>query len=89
MNTTARDTSGRRECIGHVISNKMMKTVVVGVQRTVTHPKYHKVMRRVTKLKAHDERGECQVGDIVRLVETRPISKHKHWRVIGVVSRRG
>lgn len=89
MDTTEKDKSGRRECVGHVISNKMMNTVVVGVQRTVTHPKYHKVMRRVSKLKAHDEQGQCQVGDIVRLVETRPISKHKHWRVLEIVAKRG
>lgn len=89
MDTTEQDKSGRRECVGHVISNKMMKTVVVGVQRTVTHPKYHKVMRRVTELKAHDEQGQCQVGDLVRLVETRPISKHKHWRVLEIVVKRG
>ncbi len=89
MDITEQDKSRRRECVGHVISNKMMKTVVVGVQRTVTHPKYRKVLRRVTKLKAHDEQGQCQIGDIVRLVETRPFSKHKHWRVLEIVTRRG
>jgi small subunit ribosomal protein S17 len=89
MDTTEKGKSERRECVGHVISNKMMKTVVVRVRRTVTHPKYHKVLRRVTKLKAHDEQGQCQIGDIVRLVETRPISKHKHWRVLEVVAKRG
>lgn len=60
----------------------MDKTVVVAVTRIVTHPLYKKVLRRVTKLKAHDERNQCQIGERVRIVATRPISKEKHWRVI-------
>ncbi|MBM4134800.1 MAG: 30S ribosomal protein S17 [Nitrospira sp.] len=77
----------RREWVGSVVSNKMNKTVVVAVDRFVSHPIYRKVLRRVTKLKAHDEQNSCKVGDRVRLVETRPISKDKHWRVIEIVER--
>ncbi|MDE3017497.1 MAG: 30S ribosomal protein S17 [Nitrospirota bacterium] len=77
----------RREWVGSVVSNKMNKTVVVAVDRFVSHPVYRKVMRRVTRLKAHDEQNSCKVGDRVRLIETRPISKDKHWRVIEIVER--
>lgn len=77
----------RREWVGSVVSNKMDKTVVVAVDRFVSHPVYRKVMRRVTRLKAHDEQNSCKVGDRVRLIETRPISKDKHWRVIEIVER--
>lgn len=75
----------RREWYGNVISNKMNKTVVVAVERSVIHPVYKKVLRRVTKLKAHDEENVCKVGDRVQMIETRPISKHKHWRVVRVM----
>ena len=75
----------RREWYGNVISNKMNKTVVVAVERSVIHPVYKKVLRRVTKLKAHDEENMCKVGDRVQMIETRPISKHKHWRVVRVM----
>jgi small subunit ribosomal protein S17 len=77
----------RREWVGRVLSNKMNKTVVVAVERSVIHPVYRKVLRRMTKFKAHDEQNVCQVGDQVRLVETRPISKDKHWRVVEVLSK--
>lgn len=77
----------QREWVGNVVSNKMEKTVVVAVERFVRHPVYHKVQRRVTKLKAHDEQGACKVGDRVKLIETRPISKDKHWRVLEIVGR--
>ena len=75
----------KREWVGRVLSNKMNKTVVVAVERSVIHPIYRKVLRRVTKMKAHDEQNVCRVGDRVRLVETRPISKEKHWRVVEVI----
>ncbi|MBA2487297.1 MAG: 30S ribosomal protein S17 [Nitrospira sp.] len=75
----------RREWYGSVVSNKMNKTVVVAVARSVIHPVYKKVLRRVTKLKAHDEGNVCKVGDRVQLTETRPISKDKHWRVVRVM----
>ncbi|HAP42405.1 MAG: 30S ribosomal protein S17 [Nitrospira sp.] len=76
---------GRRQWFGNVVSNKMNKTVVVAVERSVIHPVYKKVLRRVTKLKAHDEGNLCKVGDRVQLSETRPISKDKHWRVVRVM----
>jgi small subunit ribosomal protein S17 len=77
----------RREWVGRVVSNKMNKTVVVAVERSVVHPIYRKVMRRVTKFKAHDEQNACNVGDRVRMIETRPISKDKHWRVVEVLQK--
>ena len=77
----------QREWVGQVVSDKMNKTVVVAISRVVRHPFYQKVMRRVTTLKAHDEKNECKVGDRVRLIETRPISKEKHWRVVQIVER--
>ena len=75
----------QREWVGQVVSDKMDKTVVVAISRVVRHPFYRKVLRRITKLKAHDEKNECKVGDRVRLIETRPISKDKHWRVVQIV----
>ena len=72
---------------GDVVSNKMQKTVVVAVSRSVIHPIYKKVLRRVTKLKAHDESGTCKVGDRVKLVQTRPLSKEKNWRVVQVIGK--
>ncbi|MEW6542065.1 MAG: 30S ribosomal protein S17 [Nitrospirota bacterium] len=77
----------RRAWVGRVVSNKMNKTVVVAVERFVPHPVYRKIIRRVTKLKAHDEQNHCQVGDQVKLIETRPISKEKHWRVVEILGR--
>ncbi len=77
----------RREFVGEVVSNKMQKTIVVVVKRLVRDARYGKVLRRVTRLKAHDEKNECQVGDRVRLVETRPLSKDKHFRLVQVVEK--
>ena len=77
----------RREWIGRVVSNKMNKTVVVAVERSVMHPLYRKVLRRLTKFKAHDEQNACNIGDRVRMIETRPISKDKHWRVVEVLAK--
>jgi small subunit ribosomal protein S17 len=77
----------RREMVGEVISDKMDKTVVVVVKRLTRHAKYGKVIRRITKLKAHDEKNDCHVGDQVRLVETRPLSKDKHFRVLEIVKK--
>lgn len=79
--------SKRREWVYRVVSNKMDKTVVVEIERSVIHPLYRKVLRRVTKFKAHDEANACKVGDRVRMIETRPISKDKHMRVIEVVEK--
>jgi small subunit ribosomal protein S17 len=81
------DQAHRREFVGEVVSNKMQKTVVVVLKRFVRHHRYGKVMRRVTRLKAHDEKNECQIGDRVRLVEARPLSKDKHFRVVQIVEK--
>jgi small subunit ribosomal protein S17 len=75
----------RKERRGVVVSDAMDKTVVVRVDILKPHPKYHKMMRRSIKLHAHDEANEAKVGDIVRVVETRPLSKSKHWRVAEIV----
>ena len=71
----------RKSRIGVVVSNKMEKTVVVKVERRVPDPKYGKIVKRAEKYKAHDENNDCQIGDKVRIVETRPMSKDKRWRV--------
>ncbi len=68
--------------IGKVISNKMDRTVVVAVTRLFQHPKYKKTVKRVTKFKAHDEQNKCNIGDTVKIIETRPLSKEKRWVVI-------
>ncbi|MFA0731792.1 MAG: hypothetical protein LKKZDAJK_001612 [Candidatus Fervidibacter sp.] len=77
----------RKVFIGRVVSDKMDKTVVVAVDRLVRHPLYKKVVRRTTKFYAHDEQNECRVGDIVEIMETRPLSKLKRWRVVRIVQR--
>jgi len=77
----------RRRLRGEVISNKMDKTVVVRVDRTVRHRRYGKVMGRTKKYKAHDEENACRVGDLVTIVESRPISREKRWRVEEIVKR--
>ncbi len=75
----------RRACFGRVLTNKMQKTVVVAIERLEPHPKYRKIRRRITTLKAHDERNQCQVGDRVEVIQTRPLSKDKHWRVVRIL----
>jgi small subunit ribosomal protein S17 len=77
----------RKHRSGVVVSNKMDKTVVVVVERLVKHPKYKKYLRARKKYKAHDEKNECQVGDRVELIETRPLSREKRWAVRAVVHR--
>ena len=72
---------------GVVASDKMDKTVTVKVQRTVKHPLYKRIMRQTVSFKAHDEKNECKVGDKVRIVETRPLSATKRWRVLEIVER--
>jgi small subunit ribosomal protein S17 len=67
---------------GKVLNNKMDKTVVVSVTRLFQHPKYKKTVKRVTKFKAHDEKNTCQIGDVVKIIETKPLSKEKRWLVI-------
>ena len=78
--------SNARTVVGKVLSNKMQKTIVVVVERTVKHPKYGKIMKRRSKLHAHDESECCKIGDTVRLRETRPYSKLKNWILVEVIS---
>ena len=82
-----RSISKRKQLVGSVISDKMNKTVVVSVERTVRHPRYGKVVRRVKKYKAHDEKNACRVGDLVRITESRPLSRHKRWVVEEIMKR--
>ncbi len=72
--------------IGTVVSDKMQKTIVVSVERTVKHPKYGKILRRKTKLHAHDENQVCKIGNVVKIRETRPLSKNKNWVLIEIIS---
>ncbi|HET7224004.1 MAG TPA: 30S ribosomal protein S17 [Rhodanobacteraceae bacterium] len=76
----------QRTVEGRVVSNKMHKTVTVLLERQVQHPLYGKIVRRSTKVHAHDENGQCKEGDTVRIVECRPLSKTKNWRVVEVVA---
>jgi small subunit ribosomal protein S17 len=77
----------RKSRLGLVVSDKMNKTVVVAVETPKRHPLYKKTIRRVVKYKAHDEENKCKMGDKVRIVETRPLSRDKRWRVVEIVSR--
>lgn len=77
----------RRTRVGVVVSDKMDKTVVVSVEQTVRHPLYGKTMRRNARFKAHDESNECGIGDRVRIMQTRPLSKQKRWRVMEVIEK--
>jgi small subunit ribosomal protein S17 len=77
----------RKNRVGTVESNKMDKTITVSVERKVKHPVYGKIVRRTTKLTAHDEKNECNEGDTVRIMETRPLSKNKHWRLVEIIER--
>lgn len=79
----------RKTFIGEVVSDKMDKTVVVMVTRLVRHPLYEKVIKKRKKFHAHDENNECRVGDIVEIMETRPLSKTKRWRVVRIIRRAG
>ena len=77
----------RKTRVGKVVSNKMDKTIVVAVEDNVKHPLYGKIVKRTYKLKAHDENNECNIGDRVRVMETRPLSKDKRWRLVEVVEK--
>ena len=77
----------RKKRLGRVVSDKMDKTIVVAVETKVRHPLYGKTMNTTTKFKAHDENNECQIGDTVKIVETRPLSKDKCWRVVEILER--
>jgi small subunit ribosomal protein S17 len=77
----------RKTRVGKVISDKMDKTVVVAVVDSVKHPLYNKVVKRTYKLKAHDENNECNIGDRVKVMETRPLSKDKRWRLVSIIEK--
>ena len=77
----------RKTRVGKVVSDKMDKTIVVAVVDNVKHPLYGKIIKRTYKLKAHDENNECKIGDTVRVMETRPLSKDKRWRLVEIMER--
>ncbi len=77
----------RKERIGVVTSNKMEKSIIVAVERKVKHPKYGKFVKKTTKFVAHDEKNESHIGDMVKIMETRPLSKTKNWRLVEIVER--
>ena len=84
---TAIERPMRKTRVGLVVSDKMQKTVVVAIERRVAHPVYGKMMTRTTRLKAHDEENTAKAGDTVRIMETRPMSKDKRWRLVEIVQR--
>ena len=77
----------RKTRVGKVVSNKMDKTIVVAIEDHVQHPLYKKIVKKTYKLKAHDEKNECNIGDTVKVMETRPLSKDKRWRLVEVVEK--
>ncbi len=77
----------RKTRIGHVVSDKMDKTIVVAIEDSVQHPLYKKILKRTYKLKAHDENNECGIGDTVEVMETRPLSKDKRWRLVRIIEK--
>ena len=80
-------TAARKTRTGKVMSDKMDKTIVVAVENRVQHPLYKKIVKRTYKLKAHDENNECKIGDKVRVMETRPLSKDKRWRLVEIIEK--
>ena len=81
------DRALRKTRIGKVVSDKMDKTIVVAIETSVKHPLYKKIVKRTYKLKAHDENNECKTGDKVKVMETRPLSKEKRWRLVEIVEK--
>ncbi|MBP9042708.1 MAG: 30S ribosomal protein S17 [Spirochaetes bacterium] len=79
--------SNRKQLIGKVVSNKMDKTIVVELENLVMHPLYKKSVKRTKKVKSHDERNECSIGDVVRIEETRPLSKEKRYRLVEIIEK--
>ena len=77
----------RKTRVGKVVSNKMDKTIVVAIENSVKHKLYKKIIKRTIKLKAHDENNECRIGDRVRIMETRPLSKDKRWRLVSILEK--
>lgn len=87
METAVIERNFRKERVGKVVSNKMQKTITVTVDRKVKHPIYGKFVNKTTKFKAHDEKNEAGIGDTVRIMETRPLSKDKRWRLVEIVEK--
>ena len=81
------DRNMRKSAVGKVVSDKMDKTIVVAIEDSVKHPLYKKIIKRTVKFKAHDEKNECKIGDKVRVMETRPLSKDKRWRLVEIMER--
>lgn len=79
--------NARKVRIGTVVSNKMDKTIVVAIEYNIKHPLYNKIVKRTYKLKAHDENNECGIGDRVKVMETRPLSREKRWRLVEIVEK--
>ena len=77
----------RKTAVGKVVSDKMEKTIVVAIEDSVKHPLYKKIIKRTVKLKAHDENNECKIGYRVRVMETRPLSKDKRWRLVEIIEK--
>ena len=86
-NSVQNRTSARKTRVGRVVSDKMDKTIVVAVETRVAHPLYKKIIKRTYKLKAHDEENSCGIGDRVRVMETRPLSKDKRWRLVEIIEK--
>ncbi len=87
MATTVEQRNLRKTRIGTVSSNKMDKTITVAVERKVKHPIYGKFLNKTTRFHAHDEKNECTIGDVVKIMETRPLSKTKRWRLVEVIEK--
>ena len=87
MTTAAAERNRRKVRVGKVVSDRMDKTVVVSIERLVQHTTYGRYVRRRKKFKVHDENNECRIGDVIRFMETRPLSKDKRWRFVGFVER--
>jgi small subunit ribosomal protein S17 len=87
MTTETNERNRRKTRTGKVVSDRMDKTIVVSIERLVKHPTYGRYVRKRTKFKVHDENNECRIGDVVRFMETRPLSKEKRWRFVGFVER--
>jgi small subunit ribosomal protein S17 len=85
--TTTVERNLRKVRVGRVVSDKMDKSCVVAVERKVKHPKYGKFMNKTTKLMVHDEKNECGIGDTIRVMETRPLSKRKRWRLVEIIEK--
>jgi small subunit ribosomal protein S17 len=77
----------RKERVGKVVSNKMEKSITVAIERKVKHPIYGKFIHKTTKLMAHDEQNQCGIGDTVKIMETRPLSKNKRWRLVEIIEK--